>query len=119
MEARRLGLIAQGFGNARPAKPGLAHARRVASRLGAIQIDSVNVLVRSHYVPLFSRLGPYRRRLLDDLAYERRELFEYWGHQASFMPVALYPLFRWRMDNFLNQRQEWYRHGRDPKYFDD
>ena len=63
-----------------------------------VQLDSVNVLVRSQYLPLFSRLGPYDRSLLDDIAYRRRELFEYWGHEASLMPVRLRPLFEWRME---------------------
>ncbi len=63
-----------------------------------MQIDSVNVLVRTHYLPAFSRLGEYAREQLDAEAWERRpSLFEYWGHEASFMPVARQPLFRWRM----------------------
>ncbi len=65
--------------------------------MGAIQIDSVNVIVRSHYMPLFSRLGQYPMELLDDIAYRQRSLFEYWGHEASLIPVSLYPLFKHRM----------------------
>lgn len=63
-----------------------------------LQLDSVNVCVRSHYMPLFSRLGPYRQELIDALAYDDRELFEYWGHEASFVPARLYPAMRHRME---------------------
>jgi hypothetical protein len=85
--ARRIVLAAQGLADRRPA-PGsrvdARRARRVVARVGVVQIDSVNVLVRSHELPLFSRLGPYPRDLLPRLAYGRhRELFEYWAHQAS------------------------------------
>ena len=74
-------------------------------RIGLLQIDSVNVLVRSHYLPLFSRLGPYPMRLLDDLAYQRRELFEYWGHAASFIPTSRYALLRHRMTETRPRRR--------------
>jgi len=109
-EARRIALTAQCF----DASSTLRSARDVASmvrKLGAIQIDSVNVLVRSHYLPLFSRLGPYARELLDRAAYadRSRHLFEYWGHEASFLPVETYPLFRWRMDRARRGEGTWGR----------
>jgi uncharacterized protein YcaQ len=69
----------------------------VAERLAVLQIDSVNVLSRAHYVPAYSRLGPYPRELLDGLCGRRRALFEYWAHEASFLPVRLHPHLRWRM----------------------
>ncbi|TMH24966.1 MAG: winged helix-turn-helix domain-containing protein, partial [Betaproteobacteria bacterium] len=88
-EARRLAIASQGFG-ARPARPGAAHLRELATRVHAFQIDSVNVLARAHYVAPFARLGPYPVAALDELAYKTRELFEYWGHAACLMPVSLY-----------------------------
>ncbi|WP_029353901.1 crosslink repair DNA glycosylase YcaQ family protein [Bosea sp. 117] len=99
-EARRIALAAQGFGGARSADPaGFPAMRRMIERLGLLQIDSVNVLARSHYLPLFSRLGAYPAARLDAAGTGRRRfLFEYWGHEASFLPVALQPLLRWRME---------------------
>jgi uncharacterized protein YcaQ len=100
-EARRIALAAQGFGAARPARPpDAADLLAMVRRLGLLQIDSVNVLVRSHYLPAYSRLGAYDVAALDRAAYagRRRALFEYWGHEASLLPVELQPLLRWRMD---------------------
>src|SRR6516164_3404706 len=107
-EARRLAIASQGFG-ARPSTPSIAHLRKLAARLHAFQIDSVNVLVRAHYVPAFARLGPYRIESLNSLAYIERELFEYWGHAACLMPISLYPLVRYRMHKHYEQTQEYMR----------
>ena len=99
-EARRIALAAQGFGTPRSAEEaGRRDVRRVFERLGVVQIDSVNVLARAHTLPAFSRLGRYKTQDLHALAYggRKRALFEYWGHEASLLPVALQPLLRWRM----------------------
>ena len=100
-QARRMALAAQGFsGRQGPASIKAAHLNRMIERLGVLQIDSVNAVVRSHYLPLFSRLGHYAPLLLEQAAWSqgrRRSLFEYWGHEASLLPMALYPLMRWRM----------------------
>jgi len=106
-QARRLALAAQGFGKQPEAAPTLPAITRMLQRLGVVQIDSVNALVRSHYLPLFSRLGDYSPASLDQLAWGRgrqRQLFEYWGHEASLLPMSLYPLLRWRMAHAADGR---------------
>jgi len=99
--ARRIALAAQGFAIPRPdGVANLGHVKRAIDRLSLLQIDSVNVLARAHYLPLFSRLGSYDSMLLDGLAWgrkSRRGLFEFWAHEASLLPLASQPLLRWRM----------------------
>jgi len=114
-EARRIALAAQGFAARRPGLTGEARIRRLIERLGLLQIDSVNVLVRAHYLPLFSRLGSYDRTILDRLAAHHgrrvrpagRRLFEYWGHEASLLPVSAQPLLRWRMTRARSGKGVW------------
>ena len=104
--ARRIALGAQGFTEPRPGSDASRrHLRRVLDRVRLIQLDSVNVAVRAHYMPLFSRLGPYPMELVDDAAWTHharrpRMLVEYWAHEASLLPVADWPLFRWRMREY-------------------
>jgi hypothetical protein len=96
--ARRLAIVAQGLNEPRPVvTPDRRHLRRVLRYTSLLQIDSVNVLARAHYLPSFSRLGPYSTTVLDRMAYRDHELFEYWGHEASLLPIDLHPLLRWRM----------------------
>ncbi|MGH2686537.1 MAG: winged helix-turn-helix domain-containing protein [Actinomycetota bacterium] len=100
--ARRIALGAQGFADRRPTgRIDARHIRRVLDRIKLLQLDSVNVLVRSHYLPLFSRIGPYPMELLDDMAYRRRELFECWAHVASLVPIEHYPAIRRRMESTM------------------
>lgn len=107
-QARRIAVAAQGFTEPRPGG-GItrAHLKRLISRIQVLQLDSVSVAVRAHYAPVFSRLGPYDRDVLDRAAWGPRSsrlLAEYWAHEAALMAVEDWPLLRWRM------RQ--YRHGR-------
>jgi uncharacterized protein YcaQ len=97
-EARRIALHAQGFAT-REENPSRAQMLRTIKRIGLLQLDSVNVLVRSHYLPPFARHGAYPVETLDAMSQKTsRALFEYWGHEASLIPVEYQPLFRWRMD---------------------
>jgi uncharacterized protein YcaQ len=98
-QARRIALGAQGFGRPRPADPGIRQLKSTIDRLGLLQLDSVNVLERSHYLPLFARLGSYDKADLDRLTFGRKGTFvEYWAHEAAIIPVETWPLYRWRMD---------------------
>ena len=99
--ARRMAIHAQGLSGRRPAKPGRAHVRNLARDLGAVQIDSVNVVTRAHYLPLQARLGSYDTAHLDKEAWGKSpSLFEYWAHALCLMPVEIQPLFRWRMQDY-------------------
>lgn len=107
-EARRIAIAAQGFAVARPTTWSKRRVIDLAARLGVVQIDSVNVVSRSHYLPLFSRLGAYPRAMLEEVAWGKRPaLFEYWGHEASLMPLATQPLLRWRMADAKEGRGTW------------
>ena len=105
--ARRIALSAQGFTDRRPTGViDRRHGRRVVDRVGLIQVDSVNVLARSQELPMFARLGPHRRDLIP-MMIASNELFEYWGHEASLLPVAHQPLLRWRMAQATNGEAGW------------
>lgn len=107
-QARRVALAAQGFTDPPPTGAVTArHLRRVLGRTRLLQIDSVNVFARAHTVPPYSRLGAWDPALLDLLAFRRRELFEFWGHEASYLPVELHPLLRWRMTDNESRVGRW------------
>lgn len=108
-EARRIALTAQGLnGLSRGADVTAAQMRKAIDKLGLLQIDSVNVLVRAQYMPLFSRLGTYDRTALDALLIKKpRRYFEYWGHEASVLPIDYHPLLRWRMSDADQGRGVW------------
>lgn len=97
--ARRIALGAQGFNDPRPkGAVDRRHLRRVMGRLGLLQLDSVPVVMRTQYMPLFARLGPYDPDLLDRTAYTHDEWFEAWSHEASLLPMESEPLLRWHKD---------------------
>ena len=107
VQYRRIALSAQGFAASRPPAPVRRHLSPILNRLHLLQIDSINVLARAHYMPLYSRLGAYDPALLDQAAYgapSQRRVFEYWGHEASFLKLELHPLLRWRMAHAADNR---------------
>lgn len=108
-QARRVAVAAQGFHQPKPGLLTRGHLKRLISRIQVLQLDSVSVAVRAHYAPVFSRLGPYDREVLDRAAWAHsdrapRLLVEYWAHEAALMAVDDWPLLRWRMAE--------YEHGR-------
>lgn len=101
--ARRIALAAQGFGRPREQPAGIRRLDALVKRLGLLQIDSVNVFERSHYLPAFSRLGGYDKAQLDRLTFDPTRYTEYWAHEASFLPLTTRPLFQWRMQDFRDR----------------
>lgn len=124
-QARRIALAAQGFGTPKPRSAVTrAHLKRLLSRIQVLQLDSVSVAVRAHYAPVFSRLGPYDRAVLDAAAWSHsarspRLLVEYWAHEAALMAVDDWPLMRWRMRQWPHGR--WGSHivRANPRLVDD
>jgi uncharacterized protein YcaQ len=117
-EARRIALAAQGFAQPRPNAPGTRQLNTAMARMATLQIDSVNVFARSHYMPLFSRLGSYDTAALDRLLFARRAPYvEYWAHMASFMPASDWGLFRFRMEDmrakYGAKDDSWFRTHRE------
>ncbi len=108
-QARRIALAAQGFLDRPHATPTMRTFQRTLDRTGVLQVDSVNVLQRAHYMPLYSRMGAYDVSLLTRAAQDRpRRMVEYWAHVQAFMPVDLWPVMQHRMDSYRNQQHKWW-----------
>jgi uncharacterized protein YcaQ len=111
LQARRIALAAQGFTDRTHATPSLKTLDRTVARTGVLQVDSVNVLQRAHYMPLYSRMGPYDvdllRRATTSTGRRERTLVEYWAHVQALMPVDLWPLMRHRMEHYRAERGKW------------
>lgn len=107
-QARRIALAAQGFLDKPHAAPTMRTFQRTLERTGVLQVDSVNVLQRAHYMPLYSRMGPYDVDLLRRASEQKpRRMVEYWAHVQAFMPVELWPVMQHRMDDYLAARGKW------------
>ena len=118
-QARRVALVAQGFWDPRHTVPTMRTFARTLSRTAVLQIDSVNVLRRAHYMPLFSRMGPYDTDLLRRASERRpRRIVEYWAHAAAFMPVELWPHMRHRMRAYEARGHEWEAIRHNPELVD-
>ena len=115
-QARRVALAAQGFLDRRHAVPTMRTFQRTLERTGVLQVDSVNVLQRAHYMPLYSRMGPYDVAMLKR-ASERhpRRIVEYWAHVQAFMPVELWPVMHHRMEEHRAKRGKWGIVDEDPE----
>jgi uncharacterized protein YcaQ len=111
LQARRIALAAQGFTDRRHASPSMRTLERTVDRTGVLQVDSVNVLQRAHFMPLYSRMGPYDVDLLGRAqraeGRRHRRVVEYWAHVQALMPVELWPLMRHRMDHYRGERGKW------------
>lgn len=119
-QARRYTLAAQGFNEGRAdGRVDVRHFRKVIDQIGLVQLDSVNVFSRTHYLPFFSRIGPYDRPSLDDWIWNSGEMFEYWGHEASVIPVHDHRLFRWRMEQSLKWKRLKDLEEKQPGYVED
>lgn len=128
VQARRIAVVAQGFTEPRPpdrrGKVTRTHLRRLISRIQVLQLDSVSVAVRAHYAPVFSRLGPYDRGVVDRAAWSHsprspRLLVEYWAHEAALMAVDDWPLLRWRMRRYTHGRWGTHVVRDNPRLADD
>jgi len=115
-QARRVALAAQGFLDPRHAVPTMRTFSRTLARTGVLQVDSVNVLQRAHYMPLFSRMGPYDPEMLRRASERRpRRMVEYWAHVQAFMPVELWPVMQHRMATYRAERHKWQIHASKPE----
>ncbi|MDZ5621192.1 crosslink repair DNA glycosylase YcaQ family protein [Nocardioides sp. HM23] len=109
-QARRIALAAQGFTDKRHVLPTMRTFQRTLNRTGVLQVDSVNVLQRAHFMPLYSRMGPYDVDLLRRAAEGRpRRVIEYWAHVQAFMPVELWPVMRFRMAHYADREFKWWQ----------
>jgi uncharacterized protein len=108
-QARRVALAAQGFLDPPHETPTMRTLSRTVGRTGVLQVDSVNVLQRAHFMPLYSRMGPYDVDLVRRASESApRRLVEYWAHVQALMPVELWPVMRHRMAHYRNERHKWW-----------